>query len=810
MLDGIRVLDLTDERGFVGGWMLAELGADVVAIEPPDGSPARRIGPFADDDEAPNRSLPWWAYARNKRSAVVELLSAAGRRSLRELAQRADIFIESQRPGMLSAVGLGYDELSVANPRLIYVSITPFGQDGPKAQWAATDFTVLAAGGPLWLCGDDDRPPVRVTVPQAFAHAGAEAAAASLVALQERHRSGLGQYIDISAQQAVTLATQSDIVSSAVGDPPARRFGGGMKVGPLIVRLVYPAADGHVSITHVFGAAIGPATARLMVRVCADGYCDESMRDKDWVGYGGLLATGQQSLEDFEEAKAAVAHWTASKTKAQLLDAAMTHGLLIAPCSNPADVLASEQLEARGFFPKQVRPDGRGRARMPGHFARFSGSKSRESKPAPGLGEHTEQVMEEWNAEAPKRSEPSGESGTRPLDGMKVLDFMWAIAGPMTSRILADYGATVIRVESGSHIDACRTMRPYVGGKPDIDQSSLFHACNASKLMLAIDLSKPEARPVIEDLVAWSDIVCESFAPGKFESMGWGYEQLREIRSDLILLSTSLMGQTGPLAAFAGYGNLAASIAGFFDLTGWPDRPPAGPFGAYTDYVAPKFCATALLAAVEHRRRTGQGQHIDVSQAEAALHFLAPALLDCSVNGRDPTRAGNRDLLFAPHGSYRCAGDDVWVAIAVEGDAQWQTLCRVLRCESLTSDSRFATARARRENADLLDRELNEHTLRWEVRELEAALQEHGIPAHGVLDSAGLIADPQLQARGHFIERGDGGAIVESTRTKLSRTPARVRDGLAVLGRDNHEVLKEILGYGDDRISELVIAGVLE
>jgi benzylsuccinate CoA-transferase BbsF subunit len=276
------------------------------------------------------------------------------------------------------------------------------------------------------------------------------------------------------------------------------------------------------------------------------------------------------------------------------------------------------------------------------------------------------------------------------------------------------------------------------------------------------------------------------------------------------MLSTSLMGQTGPLARYAGYGNLAAAIAGFFELTGWPDRPPAGPFGAYTDYVAPKFSAAALLAAIEHRRRTGIGQHIDVSQAEAALHFLAPALLDCSVNGNAPTRSGNRDLLYAPHGSYPCAGEDVWIALAVEGDSQWRALCRSLDCEALAGDSRFATSEDRHLNAADLDRELGLQTKRWEAQKLEAELQSHGIPAHRVLDSHGLVADLQLVARGHFVERGDNGSIIESTRTKLSGTPAEIRDGLPLLGRDSHDVLSEILGYDGDRIADLVIAGVLE
>jgi len=794
----------------IAGWMLAELGADVVAVEPVGGSPARRCGPYADDLRDREHALPWWAYARNKRSVVVDLGNEKGRVTLLDLARRADILIESEMPGVMPKLGLGYEDLAEVNPGLIYVSISPFGQTGPKAQWNASDLTVLAAGGPLWLTGDHDRPPVRVSVPQAFAHAGAEAASVALVALQERHRSGRGQHLDVSAQQAVTLATQSDIISAAVGDDQACRYGGGVVTGPIIVRFVYPAADGHVSITHVFGAAIGLATARLMQRVHADGFCDEVIRDKDWVGFGALLLKGTETVETLQQAKDVVAAWTASKTKAQLLEDAMTHGLLIAPCSSLRDVLASSQLDARGFFVETPRPDGNGSVRMPGAFSRFSRNDAIPPKPAPRCGEHTVEVLREWQALEPRSFEGGGDGTARPLEGMKVLDFMWAIAGPMATRMLADYGATVIRIESINFIDACRTMRPFVGGRPDSDQSGLFHACNASKHMLTIDLSKPESRGVIEDLISWADIVCESFAPGKFESMGWGYSALCKIKPDIIQLSTSLMGQTGPLARYAGYGNLAAAIAGFFELTGWPDRPPAGPFGAYTDYAAPKFCASALLAAVEHRRRTGEGQHVDVSQAESAMHFIAPAILDVEVNGGCPTRAGNHDPVFAPHGCYLCSGDEAWIALAIEEDTKWLALCSVLDAAALADDPRFASSRARLDHRDALDEEISQRTRRWEVGELEAVLQDHGIAAHQVLDSTGLCKDPQLVAREHFLARGDGDAIVEATRTKLSRTPARVRDGLALLGRDNHEVLNGLLGYDDERITELAIAGVLE
>ncbi len=813
MLSPYRVLDLGDERGAICGWMLGELGADVICIEEPGGSSARRRGPFADEVANPERSLFWWAYARNKRSVTLDVDSPEDCETLRRLAATADVLVESRAPGEMARRGLGYAQLAKRNPGLIYVSITPFGQDGPKAGWAGTDLTVLAAGGPLWLYGDDDRAPVRVSVPQAFHHAAAEGAAAALVALHERHRSGLGQHVDVSAQQAVTIATQSDIVAAAVGEPPASRFAGGGKLGPLSIRLVFPAKDGHVSITYVFGSAIGPATSRLMRCVHADGFCDDALRDKDWIGFTELLMTGAETLDTFERAKECVAEWTASKTKVELLKLALDRNLLIAPVSTARDVVESSQLAARRYFQPLERPDGAGQTTQLGPFARFSKVPPRAPRRAPRVGEHTAEVLEELTSRsvAPTSPGPATDEDL-PLSGLKVLDFMWAIAGPMATRMLADYGATVVRVETSARVDACRTMRPYVGGQAGNENAALFHGCNASKRMITLDLAKPEARDTVLDLVRWADVVCEAFTPGTMKKLGFDYESLEAVNPSMIMLSTCLMGQTGPLATYAGYGNLAAAVTGFFELAGWPDRDPAGPFGAYTDYIVPKFNASAILAALEYRRRTGKGQHIDLSQAETALHFLAPAVLDVLVNDRVPTRNGNRDDLLAPHGCYPIAGDDAWIAIAVEDDAGWRALCEELNRPDLAHAARFAAAASRVEHAAALDTIVTELVSGRDGAELEAALQARGIAAHVVLDSTGAVADPQLVARGHFVPlEGDGQrTVVEGTRSRLSRTPARVRWGPPTLGRDNQKVLTELLGYDEERITELVIAGALD
>ncbi len=397
-----------------------------------------------------------------------------------------------------------------------------------------------------------------------------------------------------------------------------------------------------------------------------------------------------------------------------------------------------------------------------------------------------------------------------PLTDVKILDLMWAMAGPASTRMLADYGATIVRVESTHRFDAVRTVGPFHNGQPGPESSGLWYNMNAGKHVITLDLTKEASRAVILDLVRWADVLTEAFSPKAMRAWGFDYESLRQVKPDLIMLSTCLMGQTGPLAQFAGFGNLAAAISGFTNLAGWPDRPPAGPFGAYTDYIAPWFNAAAAL---EYRRRTGQGQYIDLSQAEASLHFLGPALLDYTINGRAQNRNGNRDLNYAPHGVYPAAGEDRWIAIAVTNTEQWQALCTVMERPDLLHDERFATPAARLVHQDELDAQIAAWTKDRDPFQAEAALQARGVPASTVLTMRDLHTDPQLVHRGHFVELEHpthGKTTVEGSRFRLSRTPAQVRGSAPTFGRDNHYVLEKILGYSEERITELVAGGALE
>jgi crotonobetainyl-CoA:carnitine CoA-transferase CaiB-like acyl-CoA transferase len=846
MLSPYRVIDLSDERGQLCGQILGDLGADVILVEPTGGSRARARGPFYRNTANPNQSLHFWAFNRNKRAITLDLDNNNDRLRLKQLAASADFFIESGDPGYFAQRGLGYVDLAALNHGLIYISISAFGQNGPKASNAAADLTLVAAGGPMMLQGDDDRPPVRIVVPQAYLHASADAAAAALIAHHQRVRSGLGQHVDVSAQEAVSIAAFSQPLVPAIGATPTKRMSGGVRVGRLVARQVWPARDGYVVLVLWFGPALALPTQRLMQCIFEHGFCDEATRDRDWLTYDARLISGEVPPEEYEALKMTVERFTRSRTKAELLKLALERALLIAPVATVEEVVKSPQLAAREYWRVLDHDELDAAMRYPGPFARFSETPITYRRRPPTVGEHNREVVSEAHhfatTPAPSplpslvaeperdnhgrvRSDNAPTNSTRadelPLSGLKIVDLFWAMAGPATTRVLADYGATVVRVESRRRLDTCRTIGPYVRNQPGINTSGIFINLNAGKLGITLDLGKEEGRTVFRDLVRWGDIVTESFSPKAMRAWGLDYEALRQIKPDLIMVSSCLMGQTGPFSKFAGYGNLAAAMCGFGNLCGWPDRAPAGPYGSYTDCVAPRFTIASILAALEYRRRTGRGQYIELSQAEASMHFLSPALLDFIANDYLQTAEGNRDWYLAPHGVYPCAGEDSWIAIVCTTDEQWYALRELIDGaaprrtdgDDRATDSRFARLEGRLNHQEALDRIVGNWTRSFDARELESILQSRGIAASTAATSEDMSRDPQLAWRQHFVEVDDqklGRAVVERSSYILSRTPARIARPAPALGCDTAYVLENILGYSSKRIEELRARSVLD
>ena len=834
VLADYRVIDLTDERGHLAGLIWAQMGADVIAIEPPEGSSARRLGPFAGDVEDPERSLHHWSYNRGKRSVVLDLRTSEGVDRAKALIAGADVVFESFDPGEAENLGLGRDVLAELNPALIHVSITAFGSDGPKANWTHSDLALQASAVNMAITGDADRAPLRAggTLPQAFHNAASEGAGAALIAMWDRQtRSGLGQHIDMSAQRSMSQASMSSTLNTSVNATVTQRIAGGASLQGIDIQLMWPCADGHASVTFLFGPGFRAFTENLMAWVHEEGFCDEATRDKNWTEYAMMLLDGREPVSEYERVKGILTDFFATKTKAELLDGAMTRRVLITPVWDTGEVVDSQQLAFREYWEDVDHSDvvsdsGAGSfdpaaIRYPGAFAKFTETPLAKLGRAPRLGEHTDEVLADLDAAERLPAVPAAVAPVAhtspPLEGVKVLDFMWAMAGPAASRVLADYGADIIRVESANKLDAIRSIQPFHDDVGDPDGSALFSNLNAGKRGLALDMSKPEAMEVIWDLIDWADVILESFSPKAMTGWGMGWEQVRERRPDMVMASSCLMGQTGPLALLAGFGTMAAAISGFFYPVGWPDRAPAGPFAAYTDYTSPRWLVAAVMAALEHKRQTGRGQYVDMSQAEAALHLMGPALLERTTNGRIWEAAGNRDLVFAPQGAYQTAAggpagddfDDNWIAISCVNDGQWAALAAAMERDDLASLS----TGERHARHDELDEVISAWTRGRDGYELMAELQAAGIAAHIVQNSPEFTIDPQIVHR-QFLTAVDHGkqgtTTVENTRFVLSRTPASVTYGGPTLGEHSFEVLTETLAYDGDRIAELAVAELLE
>ena len=361
-------------------------------------------------------------------------------------------------------------------------------------------------------------------------------------------------------------------------------------------------------------------------------------------------------------------------------------------------------------------------------------------------------------------------------------------------------------------MDTLRVAMPFKDGVPGPDRGHFFGEFNTSKLGMTLDLKTPAGVGVAHRLLAWADVFIEAFTPGTVDRLGIGYEKARSINPSIIMLSTCLMGQTGPLASLGGFGYHAAGIAGFYEVTGWQDLPPDGPWLAYTDTIGPHFLSATVMAALDHRRRTGQGQHIDASQLEMALHFLSPQTLDSRVNGRTVSRDGNRSLTAAPQGAYPCLGDDRWCAIAVENDAQWEGLRRALGDPPWARDERYLTTEGRLAHHDEIDRELSDWTSGKEEREVMDLLQSQGVPAGVVQRSSDLLQDPQLAHRGFFrnLEHAEMGNVPYSgPQYRIRGYESGPRFAAPVMGQHNEYVLRELLGMSDEEITDAVVGGAL-
>jgi len=796
-LNGIRVLDLTGHHGELAGRILADLGATVLKIEPKTGTNARRLPPFDKD----GRSLYWRSYGEGKQSCCLDVEQDQDRQKLLDLVARCDVLIESFTPGVAQQLAIDYATLSGLNPELIYMAITPYGQAGPKAHWPATDLTIEAAGGRLSIQGDTDRPPIPVGFPQAGLHGGAQAAADIIIALNERCASGAGQFLDLSMQEAMwwtLMGVQGTPV--CLGDNPP---GVGDDRGPRpqgLASTVVSASDGLVIIAP--GASpIGTKTmfTFAMEEARGAGGLDPALEAIDWDDWVRLYRAGKLSRETLDLASEQLFRYVGKRTKLELVEWALENNLRLGPLNTTRDLVSFPQYVERDFF-REI--DG---VTQPANWIHMQRTPLVFS-PAPAPCEN----RIEWPARTPMSLSP-GRTGLA-FEGIKVADFSWIAAGPTITKALADHGATVVKIESATRPDLTRTLPPFLDGEEGFNRSYWSYLYGTSKLSLQCNLATAQGRELARKMCDWADIVVESFSPGTMERMGLGYETLSAEHPGLIMFATSMLGQTGPLRQYAGFGQQAAGFCGLHYITGWPDREPCGVASPYTDVITPKFGIAALAAAIYERRASGKGQMIDLAQAECSMLFMAPLILDEVVNGNTAEPAAMDSMYACPQGVYPCAGTERYIAIAAETTEQWHRLRNLLDVDDLQDDS-YDNLAARREISGRLHRLLEAFTKQEDPWELESRLVAAGIPAAVVQRPLDVFSDPQIEARGlkQTLTHTECGDVVHyGFCTHFSAKPQMLRSAPPCLGEHNDYVLRELLGLPDGEIAALKAAHAVE
>ncbi len=783
-LAGIRVLDLCDHRGEMAGRVLADLGAEVICIEPLEGSKSRLKGPFS----ASGESLWWATFALGKKSVAVDLESVAGRCDFLRLVETADVCLESFAPRFLESLELSYGDLAARNPRLVFASITPFGQDGPRANDASTDLTLEANGGLIGLQGDPDRPPIPVGFPQASLHAGVQAAADVLIALYAREGSGTGQYLDVSTQSAVvwTLMNATGWPSVVGVNPPGfcdtRHLPRATPLEGMRPPRLFQCKDGYATFgVHLPG--VGERTMAGAIEWLQEAHpdlVDDELLAVDWARWMRLVEDGTIAVDVYNRAFDTVAEAFKRCSKTELLVLAVEKKLLIAPVLDTRDLFRDEHLLNRDFW-QEISG-----LQFAGPFAKLSKTPIAFRAPAPRL--NADQALLKSSSVLPVENFAGYASEKRALEGLKVADFAWVGVGPIMSKALADHGADVIHIESSQRLDVLRTIGPFKDRQPGPNRSHFFNNFNTNKKSIDLNFKDSGDLEVARRIADWADVLVESFVPGNMAKYGLDYETLVERNPQLVMMSTCMRGQTGPHRSYGGFGNQGAALAGLFSITGWPDRAPVGPWGAYTDFIAPRFGVAAIMAALRHRQMTGAGQYIDLSQIEAGIQFMGP--LVSAADELLVQNPGMDSLYLCPHGVYTAQDDVSYLAVAVESDAQWWNLAKVV---GLGDEAAGWDFQQRVKNRGEIDRAIEHWVGNRRAQAGETELLANNVPAHQVLWPTQLYEDAQLRHRDFFLALDHpeiGTAHYDGHVTKFSATPPMLSTAAPTLGQHSDEIRK--------------------
>ena len=809
-LSDVIVLDLSDNvAGAYCGRLLAGFGADVIKVEPPGiGDWARGVGPFPQDTPHLEKSGLFLHLNAGKRSLSLDFENGEGREVLKRLASKVHVIIETSPPGMMTSMGLGFDVLKEVNPSLVMASITPFGQTGPYRNYGATDFGVFAMSGRMYVHGLLDREPLPYAPDVVWYQVGTTAAAATMGALFVSQRQGVGQQVDVSAQEALVGNVDSRcLFYEYTGVKTSReRWPGGIPQG------AYPCQDGYV--------VLGVGYDVYFRRLCEAMGMPEVAQDP-------RFAESENRSRNAEEFDALFIEWLMQHTKREVFELCQAHKVMCAPVLTFAEIMEDPQLKARGYFGRVTHAQV-GELPELGLPVKMSETPWLSAQRAPMLGEHTEEVLKGLaGVEVEDVAETASEGSTSvvreaspPLDGFVVVDMSEVWAGPMAASMLGDLGATVIKLESFPRPSLTRLTGQaigYSGNDPDAprpwDRSALHNMANRNKLGITLNLKDERGMALFKRLMGKADAVLTSFTAGTSVRLGVDYQSIVKMNPDIVMLGMSGWGEEGPYQGYAALGSALDGFTGHHAMRGYADTDDSTtPLIQHTDATAAVTAVYAILAALHFRQRSGKGQWIDMSQVETFLHHLGGPFMDYAMNGRDPQKWGNRHPRHAPYGCYPSKGEDQWIVINVTSEEEWRGLCVATGNKGWLRDSRFVDEGSRRENADELDGLIGEWTQGQDKMEAMRLLQAAGVPALAVLDDEDLYGDRHLAARGFFQRMEHPAAGVHRypgflwDLTVVKQRPPRPPNGL---GEHNGLVYREVLGLRVGEIESLRAAGVI-
>lgn len=798
-LTGLRVLEIVDEKGAYCGKLLADLGAEVISIEPPGGASLRFLPPLVATGPRQGESLFFLYTHTSKKSVTLNIATPQGRSELLALAAGSDLIVESLPPGELDRLGLSFAELSALNPKLVLTSISGFGQNGPYHNYRSCDRVASAMGGAMGAVGDPEDPPVALAGSQALFCASTLAAASSLIALRHSAKTGQGQAIDISLQEAMLAVTSICGVGKWLGDGVVSK-----RCGTALFAATpsgtYPCKDG-LAYLMVNRPLHWQALSQWTHEVTGN----EEILDPMFAGPSSNRQPYRELLDLF------LCELSQRYSVEEFYREGQRRHLAITPVNTLSRILTDPHLASRGFF---VEPPNEAGVRYPGAPYRLSKTPWQLRNTAPKPGADNGRIEPRTTRPSPQAL--AGRAPALPLAGIRVVEFTAGMAGPWIGRIMAWCGAEVIKIESSRFPDVTRLYIP--PGRPDLgiqpQLSPWLTDWNAGKRFLSLDLTREGAADIAKRVIDHADIVIDNNGNGVLEKLGLGFSELEKRKPGLVLFNTTGFGNSGPDAAHISWGPNIEAISGLSHLSGYAHRECTMTQFAYPDPLAALHGLVAILAALRYRDSTGVGQRINLSQLETVLATMGDLLLEQITHGAEPPRTGNSSPFFAPEGCYRCAGEDRWCVITTRSEAEWQALCLAMGKPEWISDERFATLAARLANRDTLDAQITAWSCQQDAHTVMNHLQQAGITAGVVQDVEDQWQrDPHLQARGFFETIPhplQGTVIAPGIPLGFTATPGRTSDTGRAPGADNHAILCGLAGLTEEEYRAAVERGVIE